>query len=307
MILSYQIPLVVVRFKGGLANQLYQLAAGLDFSSLCGARLAYSDCYYRHLPNPRCLIAPSIYDGQLFEYKESLIAFCWGQFRRRTKTLKSLWQHIDTEMLVVTDENVSTIMASLAMLKSDPTSLVSPKVLVLDGYFHNYQTLLSSGLLDRLSIFSGSPRQGIGVHIRLGDYLKYPYCNFYRLVDCAYIVSAYRALLEAGASEDLPLHIFSDSPQEAYAIVKEALPNASIHIEPGRSPISDLRELSSFQYQILSNSSFSLLSWHLSTPSVATIPAEWFKSSATNELQFSPSTRLIRISSSSRQGSSYST
>lgn len=287
---------IIVRFKGGLANQVYQLAAGAYLSSQLGHRLYFSDTYYRYADNPRYLIAPSVYDGSIIRAKEGVLIALLQKFLRKIPRFNGRTGIADSfgRYLFVGDEIFQNLLELIAS-DSGELEAYNKKNIILDGYFHNSSSIEKSGVLDKLGILRGEAISGIAAHIRLGDYLKKPYSDFYWTINEDYIARAYEHLLLCGANPNTPIAIFSDSPDIASALVRNALPKADIAIIPSASALSDLRMLASYEYKLLSNSSFSLLSWHLSRESHAVIPSQWFKQIKTSLSQFPPSERLIRI------------
>jgi hypothetical protein len=285
---------IVIRFKGGLANQIYQLAAGIFIANALGQTCFFSDVYFANCRNTRMLIAPSIFDLDIIQIKESkLRALPYWLMRRLPNFLKEIFL-LATKQSVIDDHNYKSFVAGLSGIDQQNANI--SRRIVLDGYFHNQTLLIQSGVLQNLSILEAPSKEAIAIHVRLGDYLKHPYSKFYRLINAGYIRQAFKLLLLNGATSDLPVHVFSDSPLLAQKLVCEALPDLSFSMKYGNSSaLADLRDLSSHRYLILSNSSFSLLSWHLSHDSFGVIPKNWFQSMPTDPDQFPESNRLVRL------------
>ena len=287
---------IIVRFKGGLANQIYQLAAGVYLSNLLSHRLYFSDTYYRYKDNPRYLVAPSVYDGSIRRAKDNALIALFQRLLRKTPYLLSRSGAGSSfgSYLFVEDKGFRSLLELTGSDKRE-LELYKKRNIILDGYFHVSSSLEKSGVLERLGIFRSETTSGIAAHIRLGDYLKKPYSDFYWTISEDYIARAHNSLVLRGADPNAPISIFSDSPDIAAALVRRAIPYADIVTVPSASALSDLRMLASYEYKLLSNSSFSLLSWHMSREGHAVIPSEWFKQIKTDPSQFPPSERLIKI------------
>ena len=287
---------VIVRFKGGLANQIYQLAAGRRVADALGYKLAYSDIYYRFFRNSRELLAPSVYDEEIERIHETPVDLFFDRLARRWRIGSSLLGLLGWKSNLIDDTSFASFLIN-GFIAKDLGKHISSNQVVLDGYFHFASVLEESGVLKRLQILKKSVTEAIGIHVRLGDYLKSPYKDFYRTVDSGYIRRAYRVLIEKFDMDDsVPVFVYSDSPREALRIIRKAIPRSCIRLAGGNSALSDLRDLTSCKYKILSNSSYSLLSWHLSAESCATVPRNWFRLKETDIRQFSTSKRLVVMS-----------
>jgi hypothetical protein len=286
---------VVVRFKGGLANQIYQLAAGSFLSQALDRTLVYSDIYYRVTENPRNLIAPSVYDEKLAAVRESaqellihrLIQKIPIIFREKIKPFIG-------RKIVISDDEFKKLLDNNQGNKKIELPHNKDKI-ILDGYFHFHSSLEESMVLRKLKILSTEEHKGMAIHVRLGDYLQRPYSSLYNTIDSRYISNAYQCLVDKGMAMQKQVYVFSDSPDLARDLVSAALPNAEIILAEEASELTHLKMLSSFKFMILSNSSYSLLAWHLSNQSTAVIPENWFKTMRTDPSQFSKSDRLTKI------------
>lgn len=286
---------ILIRFKGGLANQVYQLAAGQLLGKMLNRNIRYSDIYYRFRRNSRTLMIPSVYDLPLdlsIEKKSSLLKSRAKQWLHNST---SLMHRFEKNKKLIGDSEFSQIINKTTEGNQLISKISNTNTITLDGYFHSSYSINESGVLSKLSILAGSIKNEIAIHIRLGDYLKKPYSEIYNVVNEKYLRSAFENIINRGASLDMPITVFSDTPEIAIKLVKESIPN-SVNIKTSNaSVLTDLKELSSFRYQILSNSSYSLLAWHLSNESIACIPSNWFKSWTTDKSQFPTSVNIERI------------
>jgi hypothetical protein len=283
-------PRILVRFKGGLANQIYQLAAATHLANKLGTNVHFSDCYYRLVSNSRNLSVPAIYDKQLVYWRESIANLYLYRITNRLGLDRFIYSCIARGAINVSDDNLD----SLLDCDSNEARLSCGRY-VLDGYFHQSKYLEASDILSSLSILGHPASESLGIHLRMGDYLISPYREFYRLVNSQYVYSAYKKLIDYGMDPSLPIFLYSDSPTVASRVLLEALPNKPFKLRSSRSALSDLRSLSSHNYQILSNSSFSLISWYLNTDSISVSPSEWFRDKPTDQSQFPVSPRFLTI------------
>jgi len=204
-------PKVIIRFKGGLANQVYQLAAGLYLANLLQLQLYYSDVYFRYIQNSRDLVVPSIYDKKILLRTEFPFGIALGRTPLRMLRKLLPWDSMTGRQVVICDKFFKSLVhEGVGSLKP---ALNRGQDIILDGYFHIDTVLQDSGVLELVDIFSHQKNESCGIHVRLGDYLNSPYNRIYRLVDEHYISSAYAHLLRLGMNESAPVKIFSDSPE----------------------------------------------------------------------------------------------
>lgn len=283
---------VVVRLKGGLANQAYQLAAARCFADRVGANLAYSDAYFSYYRNPRGLIMPYIYDGCLERECDSIASIIAGRIACKIQDLTPFRLPYLAGGLVVNDNIYNEYHNRWVC--GIPADKACCTRYILDGYFQKHLTLVESGIIDQLSILKSTKvLEGCAIHLRLGDYLIPPYNQVYWKVTSGYIADAFEILSGAGLESGLPVHIFSDSPELALSIVQQALPASYAVVVSGKSSLSDLRSLSSYKHMILSNSTFSLLAWYLSSRATAVIPRQWFLGRPTHADLFPDDPRVL--------------
>lgn len=92
----------------------------------------------------------------------------------------------------------------------------------------------------------------LGIHVRLGDFLSEQFKKDYFSLDRSDIINAYRALESPDVKEVV---LFSDEPEKA----KELLPKfvQPVRVSAAETPFDVLREMSSCEYLIASNSTMS--------------------------------------------------
>ena len=110
--------------------------------------------------------------------------------------------------------------------------------------------------------------------------MKYPYNKIYNIVNEKYIKDAFEIFKDYKFKK---VKVFSDSLEIAEKIVQRAI-GEEVIIEKSTNTDSneDLLEISSYEFRILSNSSFSLFSHFLSQKGISVIPNNWFKNQETN-------------------------
>lgn len=282
---------IVIRFKGGLGNQIYQLAAGLLISKVTGAGISSSDIYYRYKENTREKAIESVYDGKIPRESETLLDLVFSKAAGRCLRENRLARNHRLGRVVVSDSDfLEWISEGFVKTKW------SERIVVLDGYFQNAYSLENSGVLSDLSALAPTSENEIGIHIRLGDYLQAPYNSLYQVVNEEFIRESYDHLVRyGGICANAKVRLFSNSMNDARALVERALPSVEVISAGGRSTVADLRELAGHRNLILSNSSYSLLAWHLSSTAQAVVPSNWFKSSKTPLELFSKNPRLHRM------------
>lgn len=286
---------VIVRLKGGLANQAYQLAAARCFADRLGAHLAYSDAYFSYYRNPRGLIIPHIYDGFLERERDSITSIIAGRIACKIQDVTPFRLPYTRGNLAVNDNIYNEYRNR--WVGEIPADKACCMRYTLDGYFQKHSIMVESGIIDQLSILKPTRMlEGCAIHLRLGDYLVPPYNKLYWKVTSGYIADAFEILSGTGLASGLPVHIFSDSPELALSIVKKALPASCAVVASGKSSLFDLRLLSSYRNMILSNSTFSLLAWYLSNRATAVIPRQWFLSRETHADLFPDDPRILLYS-----------
>ena len=160
------------------------------------------------------------------------------------------------------------------------------------GYFQKHEVASNSNLINALrekeckKEFDGE----IAIHLRLGDYLIPPYNKFYKIMNDQYLYDALDEVKKnVGNNSIKKIKIFSDSKKEAFDILNKVKPkNTEIVMNSDENVINDLDNLSSYSIKILSNSTFSLLSYYLKKASLTIIPKNWFTITATDHELFPP-------------------
>lgn len=156
---------------------------------------------------------------------------------------------------------------------------------MLDGYFqsHKYFSHCYDKIRESFSVPYTGPNGYVGIHIRKGDYINYP--NHHPIVDEAYIFMAIKYYYELGHRNFM---VFSDDYAYWEQMVKR-MHKQETHCRDFRhaiftwrqgTPINDLQKMSECVALIGSNSSFSLMGYHLNPYEKKTcvFPKQWFGS-----------------------------
>jgi len=262
--------LVTVRIQGGLGNQLFQLAAGYYVSmqndqnqmTLDVSRIPFGTDATRRLQLRNFQLLPPEFKVEIIG--ERIAKFAQHLPRRTASQLIHGYSLISDSIIhrkrnIFVDDKESH---SLKSLSSDTT---------LHGYFNDFDIVSKAekfGFLRNLELnFEPTQRireslrnldleSSVALHVRLGDYLKYPHIfgnlseNFY--LECL-------KHLEVNTSDQIV--IFSDQPNK----VANLLPNISgrskttIFREPnGTASFETFYVMSQFQRIVCANSTFSM-------------------------------------------------
>ncbi len=130
------------------------------------------------------------------------------------------------------------------------------------GYFHSYKYF--SGYeeeivkvffkRDVVPLYSNH----LAVHWRLGDYRTLP--KHHPIVTKEYILEAIQKVEFLTNRTDFTIRFFSDEPDFVYDFSKKYLSNRTCLVSYAKSEIDDFQEMMFCEHQIVSNSSFSVLS-----------------------------------------------
>lgn len=237
---------IFVRMKGGLGNQLFQLAAAkririnskhtpiLDVSSLTQLGRIWT------LVNgfqPRSLELPKGLMNQ-FGISRSLLM----QLNRKLRKEAS-----NSKYVFVDDSNFATV-----------TFTQSSNYLV-EGYFQRqeYAQLVRAELIELIETAPSTSTyldsDSLAIQMRLGDFIRSS--GQVELNTANWLVEATQAVLDGDKFRRIVL--FSDRPKEALRIMNTKFKSTSVEIaEPSGSPFEVLSRLSRFRKRILSASSF---------------------------------------------------
>ena len=264
---------IIINFKGGLGNQVYQLAAGIMIQKELKLKISYNDVQYQYESNKRQLTIPYIFKIPMsFNYKSKFKFFLEEKLSNYTFNFYNKLSN----NYIFTDKD--------ALLKLSKKSTLKNKNIILSDYFQFDYVIRKSEITSIKSKLTPEVKNNnIGIHIRLGDYLNSQSKDIYNHINPHFILKAYNILLKNGANPKSKIIIYSDSPKLAEQMAKNALPHKNIFLSQNNTDVEDFRGLASHKYSILSNSSFSLLSWYFGKPDFSVIPSNWFKNLQTNK------------------------
>jgi len=270
---------IVILLRGGLGNQLFQLAAGIYVKDVLGREVRFSDIYLRGSPlkyrffgiTPRRMLIGDLLRQN--EYEEiSIIKFVGLRFMRLMH--KSFWttegDHNDTNSLL------------------QRASICSR---VLDGYFQDM--LLTMQVREQIlarfrlstefrNVILGKSRNVIAVHIRFGDYVSNRSAKqMHGFTEPSYFQNGI-SLLE-NRDNDLKIEVYSDDIFRARTFFSEFPIETQLRLEfqESQSEISDMAKLSSAESLVICNSTFSWwAAWFASNLNNAkvVIPIPWLAS-----------------------------
>lgn len=275
---------IVLLLKGGIGNQFYQISA-LDYiynKYNIDSEIDISNFKFRQ--NPREINI----DRLLTKFGENMPY-------KFTKRIYRLFYEYVPKLLNIDHYNsllpFRKIVLDTSQIRYFLDKSYNSKLLLL-GYFQTHEIASNSNLIRKLREREGKREFDgeIAIHLRLGDYLIPPYNKIYKIVSDEYLYSALEEVKKnVGNSSIKKLKIFSDSKKEAFEIIKKVKPkNTEIIISNERNAIDDLENLSSHCIKILSNSTFSLLSYYLKKASLTIIPKNWFIKTKTDFELFPP-------------------
>ena len=270
---------IVILLRGGLGNQLFQLAAGIYVKDILGREVRFSDIYLRGSPlkyrffgiTPRRMMI-----GDLLlqnEYEEiSIIKFVGLRLMRLMR--KSFW----------TTEGDQTDTIGLLQRAGNCSR-------VLDGYFQDMTLTMQAKeqILARFcmstefrNVVPGKPRNVIAVHVRFGDYISNQSAKqMHGFTELSYFQNGI-SFLETGA-KDVKIEIYSDDIFRARTFFGEFPMETQLRLEfqETKSEISDMARLSSAESLVICNSTFSWwAAWFASNLNNAkvVIPVPWLSS-----------------------------
>jgi len=255
--------LAIIILQGGLGNQLFQLCAGLQVSTLTGKNVVFFEDFF--LKKRKLAIGSLIRDCERSRIL-SLALFPLIFIFRANR-----WRFV---INVNTDINKSDLQRNC---------------LILNGWFQSHSLVQSvhSPLMERLSsseLFLPLVRiqrvEAIGVHLRFGDYSKSNRTSAYHgMTALSYYDHAIKLLLSQLAKVEKIVFVTDDIDKANMAVQQLEVCSTSIPIEVVSSTsIQDMAILSSCSGVVLSNSSFSWWAGYLGSVlrgSVVVAPKPW--------------------------------
>lgn len=237
--------LAIVDLKGGLGNQIFQLAYALYLKSINLQTLVDLHFFDLDHPFPRNLeIDPSLFDLKSIKLRNNKIFF-----------------HLNTHFQ---EDNTF----------SEKDFKVFNRFV---GYYQNLEYLNISNELFRRKLSLSSNKMDcnlVAVHIRKTDYLK-----IRQNLNDDYYVESIKKILEF--NNNLKFDIYTDD--ESFIPNKHIYKNINNFYKPdkNKSPLEVLQALSCYKNYIIANSTFSLLAAYFSDFEEKKVfyPSPWFRNS----------------------------
>lgn len=282
---------ILVPLMGGLGNQLFQIAAGLELQARTTRNVLFTDLLLNHKYSRK--VTPRDFDSRCF---------------LNSHEIKKA-SHLTKLQLALATHNLFGSISKENLLPDGSSYGVTDGSRFLIGYFQNYKTvdLVQSVLIDRFLPFITAVQESyktnentIGIHIRFGDYLSNPETRkFHGLTSLSYYEKAVKHVQTF--SDINHVTVFSDDRIRAKQLLME-FKDTQIDFDLApitKTPVDDLLLLSTCEAIIGSNSTFSWWSsWIASvlygTPIV--LPSPWFAVQKPEEelLYFPSAVRLQR-------------
>lgn len=237
---------IIIPLMGGLGNQLFQYAAGINVHKFSSKKPKFSITGLLAAEN-----TPRLYMlGDLLKHGDFVTH---GRIKLASLKLLSIV--------------FPSIWVSEKELRDFPLDRLTKKSRVLLGYFqrHVYVDAVATEIIKAMSqsqvfapVLSTSVSNDIAVHIRFGDYLtNLETKKFHGLSTMSYYVNAVNSLQRAHNYNQIV--IYSDDVCKAYSDFTEAFGPSEIPViaKEGSSELEDLAGMSSSRGLVISNSTFS--------------------------------------------------
>jgi hypothetical protein len=286
--------MILVRFQGGLGNQLFQYAAARRLAVYHHTRLKLDVSWFRTIPPG---MTPRTYDLGHFNIQQSfatpgdIAAFRPQTAHKIRQFFLRAVSTLDLRRWVVFKETQLGVY--------NPNILKTPKSVYLVGYwqseryFKDIEPLLRREFTFKTAQDAKNTQtasliqsvQAVSVHIRRGDYVADPRTHEYHgLVPLEYYHVAADKI--AHAVTDPRFFVFSDEPEWAQEHLKLNYPiTFMMHNGQGKH-YEDLRLMSLCKHHIIANSSFSWWgAWLSINPDkLVFAPTRWFNQLDTQDL-----------------------
>ena len=275
---------VIVRLQGGLANQMFQYAAGRALASRRGTELLFDPSVYETDGQRQYRLDSWNVQGRLAAPAE-VTRVAGGRPRSLRKGLSRLWQlRLPPHRRSIYQE---------PGFSYDPRFWQVPQRVLLVGFFQTeryfegvqeqirQEFTLRQPPSQRFQSWAGqiASRPCAAVHIRRGDYIQDPYiANKHGHCDFDYYARAVQLLGERCATQ-LHFFLFSDDPGWVEREMDFPYPHSLVESAPDGLEAEDLLLMSRCQHLIIANSSFSWwAAWLGGYPSrIVIAPQRWFR------------------------------
>ncbi len=274
--------MIVVRFIGGLGNQMFQYAFGLALSRKYHQRLYFDDTYYIKNSKPK---------EQFTVRKLELDFFPNIQFKLAPKLLKVVI-HFKSRVLRKLRKE-SKMYFEINQIENEFVKLPNLKTFslnVFNGYFQceDYFSFIKNELIVHFAFpeLEGKNKElekkiiesnAVSIHIRRGDYVSIDHASRYHgLLSLRYYYNAINLMKEK--HENLTFFIFSDDINWAKENLKFSN-EIAYFISGNRDSDSwkDMALMTKAKHHILANSSFSWWgAWLADFKGTKIAPSNWF-------------------------------
>lgn len=251
--------MILIRLAGGLGNQIFQLGAGLLLAQKTGINIIVLDD--SSLGN---------YDSKrenellnFFDFSKTELKIIIQSIKLTKLRIPKLFPFNISKYPFVSDRNFQTILQNS-----------NKSFILIDGYFQKCLTQVNFneeiGLLKNIFIQNAlEQKNGCVIHIRGGDFVK---LGWNSVTPKEYYQNAIEKMKDDYNQKDF--YIVTDDKDYSETILK----NLNIKYKfIGNSIYEDFNLLGSFQYRILSSSTFSLWASALgkNDNSIVIAPKEW--------------------------------
>lgn len=280
---------VIVSFSGGLGNQLFQYAAGLELSVRWKVPLFAETTFYKRSPNRNFVLdqlnLPMQSLSGFLLYKTLRVSHLfWGDLWRKAKRLHQSPYYFQ-EAHFEYDQRIQTLAAPA----------------YLSGYWQSerYFTGVAADLRNQLQLPLSDAGQKLSrqideksvcLHIRRGDYTRHPeIARIHGLCDADYYRRTIRAMQDR--LENPRFFIFTDEPSAAGFIRDLIDKPVFVRDYLEEDEIVEFTVMQQFSNFILANSTFSWWAAWLSckTDKVVLCPERWFADPSKNTSDLYPS------------------
>jgi hypothetical protein len=256
MRLSLRKRCVSLNLQGGLGNQMFRLASGINVSILSGKTLILNTRWFSSNFENTCL-AKRRYHLDYFpntrQFKLSNSPYLKFRINQYIGRLPGFVQKLSGH---VTEESYEYFHSN-NFAKSKWVNGNFDSIRYFPGsdflsYYFTFPTEVSDWLVGSRKLSLGRPT--VAMHIRMGDYLNFP--EIYDVLDVDYYLSALAIL--KNQHKDFFLICFTDDIDQAKNFLKgKVAPDVYLGDEPGVSPGEVLRFMSESESIITANSTFS--------------------------------------------------
>jgi hypothetical protein len=253
--------MIIVKFQGGLGNQLFQYAFGRAVSKRLNTSLGLDTNWFRKSKNRE-------FELDTFNVEGKKIGILWRFFHyKKMKMFQEKTPNFDSEALKISDNS---------LLEGYWQS---------EKYFKDIQSELRQELTLKHSLGKTAEEwaqkikktESVSVHIRRGDYLDPKHADILGVIPLSYYENAANFLI--GKNQRFIFFIFSDDIDWAKENIH--LPGQSEFVSDGNRKIQPKEEMilmSICKHNIIANSSFSWWGAWLNTHSekIVVSPKKWF-------------------------------